>query len=206
MNTTARLSPSHTERGYTLLEMLVVLAIIVITVPVVYAAIQALYHVHESTLARAMAVTETTRGVQEMVRDVRSAVYAENGSLPIVALATSSLTIYADTDLDGVVERVRYFLDGTTVRKGIIKPTGTSSYPVAQESVASLIPNIINTSASTSLFRYYTATGTEIVTPSASLAVRRVDVVCVARSTKGTAADAVTIASSASIRNLKDSY
>lgn len=206
MNMPTRRLSSRTERGYTLIEMLVVIAIIGITMPAVYIAIQALYRVHASTLARAVAVTETTKGVQEIVRDVRSAVYAENGALPIVALATSSLTIYADTDLDGLIERVRYFLDGTSVRKGIIEPTGTSSYPVAQESVTLLMTNIINTTASTSLFRYYTATGTEIVTPSASLAVRRVDVACVARSTIGTVADAVTVASSASIRNLKDSY
>lgn len=206
MSIPTRRPSSRAECGYTLLEMLVVIAIIGITMPAVYAAINALYHVHGSTLARAVAVTETTKGIREIVRDVRSAVYAENGSLPIVALATSSLTIYADTDLDGVVERVRYFLDGTTVRKGVIEPTGTSSYPVAQESVTPLMANIINTTASTSLFRYYTATGTEIVTPSASLAVRRVDVTCVARSPAGTTTDAVTVASSASIRNLKDSY
>jgi len=130
-------------RGYTLIEMLVVIAIIGIIMPAIYLAINALYETHAYTLTRSFALTEATKGVREVIRDVRSAVYAENGALPLVEIGTSTLTMYTDTDFDGRVERVRYFLNGTDVQKGIIEPTSTSSYPVSTEVVETMAQHIV---------------------------------------------------------------
>lgn len=50
--------------------------------------------------------------------ELRSALPAENGAFPILTAATNTLTFYSDIDDDGVVERVRYFLSGSKMRKG----------------------------------------------------------------------------------------
>jgi prepilin-type N-terminal cleavage/methylation domain-containing protein len=205
--TPRQLSPStYTMHGFTLLELLVAIAITLIIIPAMYASIDALYTSHASTIARALALTEASKGLETIVGDIRSASYADDGSLPLVAIATSSLTLYTDTDLDGRVERVRYFLSGDSLQKGVIEPTSTSSYPLGTETVSTLSSHIINAASSTPVFRYYSATSTEITTSAGTLDVRRVDVLLRAQSTFRHKVATVELESSASIRNLKDAY
>lgn len=194
------------EAGYTLIEMLVVIAIIGIIIPVLFNSINTLYSTHARTLSRAMALIEATDGVKEVVRDVRAAVYAENGALPLVEIATSTLTLYSDTDYDGTVERVRYFLNGNTVQKGIIEPTATSSYPENTETIDTIVSEVANVDNSVPLFRYYTATSSEVTSSGNILNVRRVEVQFIGSSRFRSEQSEVAIRSSASIRNLKNVY
>ena len=196
----------HHNRGYTMIEMLMVVAIIGIIVPVLYGSIVSLYRNQGKTIARALALSEATQGVQDIVRDVRAAVYGENGALPIVSIATSSLTLFADTDFDGRVERVRYVLNGTTMQKGVVEPTATSSYVLSTEVVETLASNITNGQTATPVFRYYSATSTEITSSASILNVRRVTVELVAEARFSGNVTQVTLRSAAAIRNLKDAY
>jgi prepilin-type N-terminal cleavage/methylation domain-containing protein len=192
--------------GYTLLEMLMAIAIISIIFPVLFATINSLYESHATSLSQSFALVETTNGIKEIVRDVRSAVYAENGALPIRAMSTNSLTLYSDTDRDGSIEEVRYFLSGTTMYKGVIEPTSTSSYPTNTEIITELTTNIINIASSTPVFRYFNATSTEITTMTNTIDVRRVEVQLIGTSHFWSENSVVTLRSSASIRNLKEVY
>lgn len=186
--------------------MLVVIAIIGIITPALYGSILSLYRTHAHTYSQGLALYTATRTVQEIIRDVRGAAYAENGSLPLVDIASSTVTVYTDTDFDGKVERVRYFLSGTTVQKGVVEPTATSSYPLDSETVVTLAGGIVNGETGASLFRYYTATSTEITSTANILDVRRIEVLLDARSPVVQNSAQVTVHSSASIRNLKDAY
>lgn len=198
---------SNRTKGMTLLEMLVVIAIILIIIPVLYQTILTLYSTHKRIISRAFALAVATQATQHIVRDVRGAVYGEDGSLPMVAIATSSVTLFTDTDFDGMVERVRYTLTGTDLQKGIIEPTASSTYPVGSETVSTIARDIMNNAAQVPLFRYYSATSTEITQASAILNVRRVDIAVVGASSDiGNQQYKVQVSSSASIRNLKDAY
>ncbi len=194
------------EDGYTLVELLVAIAIILLIIPVLYASIETVYSSHARTIARAFALIEASHGVETIVRDVRAAVYAEDGSLPLVSIGTSSLTLFADTDYDGRVERVRYFLASSTLSKGTIEPTSTSSYPTASETVTTVARGITNSASSSPLFRYYSATSSPIVSASSSLLVRRIEVEVIAQARFRRELATTTLQSSASIRNLKDQY
>lgn len=198
----------HTQKiyGYTLIEMLVVVAIILIVVPTLFASIQSLYNSHASTLSESLALIETTNAVGAIVRDVRSAVYSEDGALPVAEISTSTLTLYTDTDFDGRVERVRYFLNNKTIFKGIIEPTLASDYPLASETISTLITNVVNENTNTPLFRYYTSTSSEITTLTNTLGVRRVEVTVTGSSYFRSKTSEISLRSSASIRNLKETY
>jgi prepilin-type N-terminal cleavage/methylation domain-containing protein len=196
----------NSTRGFTLIEMLVVIGIIGIILPVLVGSIASLYSTHGRTLARALALSEATKGTREIVRDVRAAVYAEDGALPIVSIATSSFTFFVDTDFDGRVERVRYTLNGTSIEKGVIEPTASATYPVGSETVRVLVRDIVNSASSTPVFRYFSATSTEITTSAQALMIRRVEVQLVGSPTAGKQANRISVHSSASIRNLKDTY
>ncbi len=194
------------QPGYTLVEMLVVVAILLIIVPVLFASINSLYKTHSRTLSRAFALVGTTNSVKEITRGIRAASYAENGAVPIVSIATSSLIMYTDSDYDGKVERVRYYLDNTTIWKGTIEPTATSSYPENTEVITKLTDNIINNETNTAVFKYYTSTSTEITSTSNILNIRRVSVTLIGSYKFSNEKSEIKIKSSASIRNLKNIY
>jgi len=190
--------------GFTLLEMLVVIAILLILAPVLSITIQSLYSSHGSSLSRAFSLTETSSAMKKVVGDVRSAVYGEDGSLPLSTIGTSTITFYCDTDYDGVVERVRYFLDNTTLKKGVIEPTATSSYPTSNETVATFAEGISNNANGTPVFKYYTATSSEVTSSSQIMNVRRVEIQLTGSYKYGSETTETPMKSSASIRNLKE--
>lgn len=192
--------------GYTLLELIVVIAILGLILPALYYGLNALYIGHGYAFARALALIEAHRAQDALVRDIRAAVYAEDGSLPLIDISTSSLALYTDTDLDGKVERVRYYLEGELLMLGVVEPTATSSYPLDTEVVYEIADDITNSVSGVDLFRYFSATSSEITQSSQSLSVRRVEVSIEASKTFRSNTAAVTLRSSASIRNLKDSY
>lgn len=86
--------------------------------------------------------------------ELRTATVAENGAFPILEAGTNTLTFYSDIDDDGVVERVRYFLSGSKMRKGVIDPEGAPlSYVTSNESVTDQIQGVVN--SATSIFQYF---------------------------------------------------
>lgn len=190
----------------TFIELIVAIGILLVLLPIVTSVIGSLYRTQGETLARAAVLSATTEGVKDIIRDVRSSVYGEDGSLPLVTIASSTLTLYTDTDLDGRIERVRYFLSGTTLRKGVVEPSATSSYSSGSEVVSDYLRNVINFASSTSVFKYYTATSTQVTSQSRILDVRRVEVNVIAQNRVGQKLGTITLTSSASVRNLKDTY
>lgn len=90
-----------------------------------------------------------------MVRELRSMSISNNGSYPILQVATSSITFYDDTNTDNLKEQIRYYIEGTSLKRGSITPSGTPAvYNSAQEKITVLAYNVKNAS-STPLFEYF---------------------------------------------------
>jgi hypothetical protein len=76
------------------------------------------------------------------------------GAYPIIEAGTSTLSFYTNADSDSLQEKVRYFLEDTTLKKGTIKPTGDPLiYNEASETTKELAHDIAN--GTTSIFYYY---------------------------------------------------
>lgn len=91
---------------------------------------------------------ETERELEQTLRsfaiEVRSMTTAENGSYPVAAANETSFTYYTDVDLDGTIEQVRYFLNGTTLQRGTTEPSGTpATYDPADENVRDVVQYIV---------------------------------------------------------------
>ncbi len=100
---------------------------------------------------------EITLTLTSMGLEVRAMGPSANGSYPIESASSNSLTFYSDVDGDGVFERVRYFVSGTILKRGIIKPSGNPAvYNLANETSTDVVANVIlPPAASQSLFVYY---------------------------------------------------
>ena len=89
-----------------------------------------------------------------MSSEIRSMAPSANGSYAIESISQNSLTFYSDTDGDGLTERIRYFLDGNILKKGVIRPTGNPLvYSSADERISEQVHYIF--SGTGDIFSYY---------------------------------------------------
>lgn len=96
---------------------------------------------------------------KDFVSEVRSAsIMANTAALVIEKADATSFIFFVDTDGDGLYERIRYFISGTSLQKGTIKPTGCPNncvYAAANESIKTVATEVTNTTA---VFFYYDVT------------------------------------------------
>lgn len=93
--------------------------------------------------------------IQDFVNEIRSATYSSIGAYPLDTVSTTEIIFYSNIDADSSRERIRYFLSGTSLKKGITKPTST---PLIYDTNYEVITNMVNDLmeiTSTPIFTYY---------------------------------------------------
>lgn len=105
------------KQGLTLIEALITIGVFALTMGAVVSMILTLYRTQNYTWEQAVAVNEAKKGVETMVREIREAKEAGDGSYLIEKADDKEFVFYSDIDDDGKIERVRYFLG--TINSGI---------------------------------------------------------------------------------------
>ncbi len=190
------------SRGITLLETVVWIGIFTFAMTAVSQSVLYFFRTSTYSIQESTAVTSTQRGIDSMVRSIREAAYSNVGAFPIVTISTSSFTYYANTDTDSLVEQVRYYVSGTTLYLGIIKPTGDPAVYTGAEATSTVSEYIKNISQGVNLFTYYDAAGAQISDFTKIGNVRFVTVNLVADIDPNRAPTLITLRSSAALRNL----
>ena len=141
--------------AFTLVELLVAIGIFVMITSIVAEYIFRSYEVNRFSLEMSDAIEYAKKGVEIMVKEVREASYGDNGDYPIAQADSQSITFYTDIDSDSEIEKVRYFLSGVNLIKGITEPT--SGLPVqylsANEATSTISQYIRNNTDP--IFYYY---------------------------------------------------
>jgi prepilin-type N-terminal cleavage/methylation domain-containing protein len=166
---------TNSTRGFTLTETIVVVAIMGLMMSTIGSMLSYFYKSNGYALQQAQAVQSARKSIQTATADLREATYGADGAYPIAAVGTSTVTFYANSDGDAAVEKVRYYLSGTTLYRGVTQPTGNPQTYVGQtEAVSLVIPNVRNTNT-TPIFTYYDSSGTVLsvtgITTSAIMSV-----------------------------------
>jgi len=148
------------NRGFTILETLVLLAVFTMIVIAIVSSLRYVYRGQRFAFEQADATRSARTGVERIVRDVREASYADDGAYPVVSMATSSIAFYSDYDNDNRIERIRYFLDNTDLKRGITESAGDPPvYATSTETVSIVSDNVRNNIVSVPLFTYYDTQG-----------------------------------------------
>ncbi len=143
------------NQGLTLIETLIGIAIFVTAVGVVYMFVSQGFKVQNFSLQGSQAIAEARRGLDTMVKEIRETQIADNGAYPIERADKFEFIFYADIDKDDSVERIRYFLDGTDFKKGVIQPRINPVGYFSSDEVISIISRYVRNTASEPLFTYY---------------------------------------------------
>ncbi len=150
------------QRGITLIEILLIVAIVGLVSGALTTFVLDNYRFQNFALTEGQSYGEAQRAVDQMKKEFRGVVRGENGAFAVVEAQNQALTIYTDYDFDGRIERLRYFVTGTTLHKGIIEPqSGSETYPAAAETFETVTTNVAN--GPEPIFLYYddNYTGTE---------------------------------------------
>jgi len=197
----------NSKSGFTIIEILVSIFILTLIGLAVSSFAKDIFSLNRITSDSLTAQDETRRALKTMSAEIRTASPSSLGAYALAQSAMSSFTFYSNVDDDSFKERVRYFLDGTTLKKGIIKPSGTPlTYNPADEAVSELIHGVAN--ATTSIFSYYDknydGTNQALIEPIDIATVRLVKITIVTDKDPQTPPGPMTLTTQISIRNLKD--
>jgi len=161
-----------------------------------------LYRTSGFALQEASAVTSAQHGIDLMMRTIREAAYASNGAYPVVSFSNNSITFYANVDTDSAVEKVHFYVQGTSLYEGTTKPSGSPLAYTGSEIATVIAENVRNLSQGTALFTYYDASGLPITDFTNISGLRFVTANVVVDMDLLRAPLPVTIRSSAAMRNI----
>jgi prepilin-type N-terminal cleavage/methylation domain-containing protein len=151
------------NKGFTLLELLVAMGIFsLVLLGGVWLLISGLRY-NTIIWDQLQGQNDGRRALQTVVDVVRRAEESNIGSYAIVLADDNELTFYANADNDSYKEKVRFWLDNTTLKMGIIKPSGNPLGYSGAEIVVEIAHDIVNIAQGVPVFIYYNEdyTGTE---------------------------------------------
>lgn len=186
----------------TLVELLVTIALTSVVVAALGFLIQHFYKTNAYVLEQSRAVESARRSIENAMADLREASYGADGSYPVSAAATSSVTFYADTNGNSAVEKTRYYLSNTTLYRGTTEPSAAGSY-AGQPETTTLVVNDIRNGTSTDLFSYYNRDGEPLVHPVNLAQIASAKAVVLTDVNPNRAPNVYTLRGSATLRNLK---
>ena len=142
------------QKGISFIEMIITISIFTMAMIAVSTFIISIYRVYNYNIEQVSAINEARRGIETMIKEIREAKTADDGSYPLVKAGDFEFIFYSDVDRDGLIERIRYFLDGTDFKKGVVDPSGDPpQYVLTNETINVLSRYVRN--ASTPVFTYY---------------------------------------------------
>lgn len=189
------------NRSFTIIETIVTVAIIFIALGAISGSVITLYRTHGYTREQSQAIAEARRGVETMVKEIREARGGDDGSYIIEKADDFEFIFYSDIDKDEATERVRYFVQGTDFKKGVIDPTGWPiQYPSENEEILTLSQYVRNQPP---IFRYFDGLGIELSPPARLKDTKLMRVYLVINIDPNRPPQNYELASDVQIRNLK---
>ena len=190
-------------RGMTLIEVTVGISVLIMVLLALTTTLQSFYSTNRYAIGQSSAVTSAQRGMDKVIRAIRESAYSSQGAFPIVSIAANDFIFYANVNSDPLIERVHYFVSGTSLIEGIISATGDPPAYTTAEATSTLSDYVHNLDQNVKTFRYYDGAGVEITDYSKWANVRFVEVSIVVDVDPNKPPNQLTLRSSAGIRNLK---
>ena len=193
--------------GFSLTEIVIVVAILGL-IGVALATFQVDIWRQNSFLSNSIQAEQDARmALKRLVAELRQAAPSDTGAFAIALADKDKLTFYSDIDGDGLHERLRYFLATSTLKRGVLKPTGSPlNYVDANEQLGNAVVNLVN--ANNLIFNYYdknyAGTSTALTLPINIPSVRLVKILLSIEADPNRAPITTTYENQVSIRSLKD--
>ncbi len=192
-------------RAFTLIEMIVVVAITGLMMSSIFSMIVSFYRGNAYVFEATMSVDSARRGLATTLHALREASYADDGNYPIASAATSSIVFYSDIDSDGGIERVRVYLINGTLYRTVINAAGNPPSYTGQSTATTTIATYVRNASTTPMFTYYDSAGVQLSTTSPNISlITSVSTSLLVDINPTRAPNVLTLTGSATLRNLRD--
>ena len=139
----------------TIVEMMIAMFIFtLIMVGSVY-LLQQIYKRYGFAMEQGISMNQVQHSLKTMIEEIRRASQADSGAYAIQNANKFDFIFFADIDTDGKTERVHYYFENNSIKKGVTEPAGLpASYPAGDQSVTT-IANYIHNTSDQPIFYYY---------------------------------------------------
>lgn len=142
------------RQGFTLLEVIIAVFLFSVVVALVSVFAVFFFRNYSFSFEEQQSIGQAQGSLTQMIREIRKARNGDDGSWPILVTNDNDFTFYADVNGDNRTDKVRYFMSGTELRRGVIEPTQVPvTYPSQNEKISVLISSLQATSSA--MFTYY---------------------------------------------------
>ena len=119
------MNKTYNKKGFTLVELLISIFIISVLTVSVNTFAKDIFSLN-STLSGGMSAQLDARHlIKVMVSELRKTAPSSLGGYPISLANSTAVTFYSDVNNDGLQDKVRYFVSGKDLKKGVVVPTGS---------------------------------------------------------------------------------
>lgn len=160
------------KKAFSLIEIIVALSIFVLLFLIIGGFFKGTFEQSRVIREQINATYNAERISNSIIKLIRELRDGQDGSFPIYKADDFELSFFADIDLDGDVEKVRFFLDQGVLKQGVIDPQGfPPEYIDSNEIIKKLAYYVVNTQ-SDPIFYYYNGNwpkdqiGNPLVTPA----------------------------------------
>ncbi len=194
------------KQGFSLIEILVALGIFGLIILALANFQWSLFSQNTLINSSLNADSEMRSALKKIVAELRGAAQSDTGVYQIAEATKNSLTFFSDVDGDGRREQVRYFLTGTALMRGLIKPAGNPlAYNPALETLTTMVHAIANPNQA--IFSYhdqnYSGSEVALTEPINIPLVRLVKITLTVDENPNKPPSSLTLSSQVSIRSLK---
>ena len=142
------------QSGFTLIEVMTAALLIVVIVGGLLTFTIYYLKNYSYSFTASQQIGQAQTSMTTLIRDISEGRKGEDGSWPLVDAQDNSLIFYSDVTNDSRADRIRYFLDGTQLKKSVIEPTlPPVTYPITQEKIT-VIADFVDTGGKP-IFTYY---------------------------------------------------
>jgi hypothetical protein len=198
------------SHGFSMIELIIGISLLLMIGVIIWTFQKDIFSLN-STISDSVVVQDDVRRIfKTITSEIRSASPSSVGAYLIDSATPTSFTFYSDINDDGIKERIRYFLDGNTLKKGIVESSGNPIvYNLANEEISEIVHNISNINNNVApIFSYYDTNYDGSTLPMADpvniLAIRLIKITVIIDQDTTKLPNAVTFTTQVSIRNLKD--
>lgn len=140
--------------GFTLLEVMVAVSIFVVIILIWNKFIIQSWRSISFGQEQLESIHQAQKGLEIMTQELREAITAENGAYALEKASDQEVIFYSDIDQDASTERVRYFLNGTSLIKGVIEPSGDPLEYLPENEIETIAAQFIN-NGTIPIFTYF---------------------------------------------------
>lgn len=128
------------QEGITLIEILMAVFLFMIIIATVAVFFNFFFDSYYFAYNENQNIDQAKYSVDRFSTEIREARVSEEGAYPLETADDQEIIFYSDADNDGRIERVRYFLDGTQFKRGIVEP----GYPPVMYDPGSEIVSVVS--------------------------------------------------------------